>query len=88
MALIKSSFVLLTPDLDLRISARNRLPGTVLRSIVRGAVNSEVKLQLTGDSDHGRHRHQREPAGTRAWRKRRACCAVINASHVLIAVND
>jgi molybdate transport system regulatory protein len=86
VALIKSSFVLLTPDSDLRISARNRLPGTV-HGITRGAVNSEVKLQLAGD-------RLMVAIVTNAsikelgLRKSQACCAVINASHVLIAVND
>src|SRR3974390_1903978 len=47
VALIKSSFVLLSPDSNLRISARNRLSGTIT-SITRGAVNSEVKLLLAG----------------------------------------
>ncbi|MEZ5579955.1 MAG: TOBE domain-containing protein [Candidatus Competibacteraceae bacterium] len=45
MVLIKSSFVLLSPDEKLRISARNRLYGTV-REVVPGAVNSEVQLSF------------------------------------------
>ena len=47
MVLIKSSFVLPIPGRELRISARNRLYGTV-REVVPGAVNSEVKLELPG----------------------------------------
>src|SRR5262249_34220954 len=44
-ALIKSSFVLLTPDIGVRVSARNQIVGTV-SAIAKGAVNSEVKLAL------------------------------------------
>jgi molybdate transport system regulatory protein len=47
-ALIKASWVILVSDNDtLRISARNRLRGTVSR-ITRGAVNSEVIVTLSG----------------------------------------
>src|ERR1700683_398772 len=45
VALIKASMVLLSPDQDIRISARNRLDGTV-SAIIRGSVNCEVKLRL------------------------------------------
>jgi molybdate transport system regulatory protein len=86
MALIKSSFVLLAPGAELRISARNRLPGTV-HTIVRGAVNSEVRLQLTGDRVIIAV-VTNESLKELGLRKRQTCCAVINASHVLIAVND
>src|ERR1017187_472611 len=47
VALIKSSFVMLTPDRDVRTSARNRLPG-VVAAVIPGSVNCEVKLQLAG----------------------------------------
>ena len=86
MALIKSSFVLLAPDAGLRISARNRLAGTV-RSIVRGAVNSEVKLQLRGDRTIVAI-VTNESLRELGLRRQQPCCAVINASHVLVAVND
>ena len=39
VTLIKASFVLLSPELDIRISARNRLAGSV---------NCEIKVQLAG----------------------------------------
>lgn len=86
IALIKSSFVLLSPELDLRISARNRLPG-VVASVTRGAVNSEVKLQLAG----GRTIVAIVTAASLAelrLRKGSPCCALIKSSHVLIAVTD
>lgn len=85
-ALIKSSFVLLSSDPNPRISARNKLVGTVSR-IVKGAVNSEVKIALpggrtlaaivTGDG--------LKELGLKAGS---VCCAVVKASHVLIAVHD
>jgi molybdate transport system regulatory protein len=86
VALIKSSFVLLSPDLHIRISARNRLPG-IVSSITRGAVNSEVKLQLAG----GRTLFAIVTAdGLKELQLRKGspCCALIKSSHVLIAVND
>lgn len=86
IALIKSSFVLLSADPKPLISARNRLTGTV-SSIARGAVNSEVKVQLAGGrtlvaivTDDGL-----KELGLKLGS---VCCAVIKASHVLIAVND
>ncbi len=45
IALVKSSSVLLLTDETLRISARNRLWGTVSR-VVEGGVNAEVTLDL------------------------------------------
>jgi molybdate transport system regulatory protein len=86
IALIKSSFVLLSADPNPRISARNRLPGKVT-AISPGAVNSEVKLQLAGGrtliaiiTDDG--------VKELGLKEGSECCAVIKASHVLIAVND
>jgi molybdate transport system regulatory protein len=86
IALIKSSFVLLSPDPNVRVSARNRLAGTVT-SITRGSVNSEVKLSLAGGrtlaaivTNEGIKELGLEENGR--------CCAIIKASHVLVAVND
>lgn len=86
VALIKSSFVLLSTDTNIRISARNRLPGSVIE-ITKGAVNSEVKLQLSG----GRTLVAivtNESIRELALKAGNDCCAIINSSHVLIAVND
>jgi len=86
VALIKSSMVLLSPDQDIRISARNRLDGTV-SAIIRGAVNCEVKLRL------GAERVLTAIITEEALKELdlavgRPCTALIKASHVLIAVND
>jgi molybdate transport system regulatory protein len=86
VALIKASSILLSPDAKLRISARNQLRGTVSK-VIRGAVNSEIKLQLPGGrtlaaivtNDAVDELHIVEAA---------ACTALVKASHVLIAVND
>jgi molybdate transport system regulatory protein len=86
VALIKASMVLLSPDQDIRISARNRLDGTV-SAIIRGGVNCEVKLQL------GAERVLTAIITEEALRELdlavgQPCTALIKASHVLIAVND
>ncbi len=86
VALIKSSFVLLSPDPDIRISARNRLPGTVA-SIAPGAVNCEVKLQLAGSRTLIAI-VTREGLKQLGLRSGSPCVALVKASHVLIAVND
>ena len=86
VALIKSSLILLSPDQHIKISARNRLSGTI-SAIVHGSVNSEVKIQLHGGrvltaiitADGLKELDLAE--GT-------PCTALIKASHVLIAVND
>jgi molybdate transport system regulatory protein len=85
-ALIKSSFVLLSPDPNVRISARNRLCGTITE-IIRGSVNSEAIVQLPGarrltaivTNDSVKELGLTVGA---------PCCALIKASHVLIAVSD
>jgi molybdate transport system regulatory protein len=85
-ALIKSSFVMLTVDQTLRVSARNRLCG-VVSSVTVGAVNSEVKLALAG----GRTLTAivtNEAVRELALSEGSPCCALVKASHVLIGVND
>ena len=86
VALIKASFILLSVDLNSRISARNKLEG-IVSAIVHGSVNSEVKVQLAGErvltaivtADGLKDLDLTE--GSR-------CCALVEASHVLMAVND
>lgn len=86
IALIKSSFVMLTTDTKLRVSARNRLPG-VVTELTPGTVNCEVKLQLPGGRTlvaiitKDAQKELKLAAGM-------PCCALIKSSHVLIAVND
>ncbi|MGO9593485.1 MAG: TOBE domain-containing protein, partial [Steroidobacteraceae bacterium] len=78
--------ILLSPDPDIRISARNRLRGSVT-AVIPGAVNCEIKLQLPGargltaivTSDAV------EELGLV---KGAAFTALIKASHILVAVND
>ncbi|MFT3931136.1 MAG: TOBE domain-containing protein [Spongiibacteraceae bacterium] len=86
IAIIKSSFVILSPDKNVRISARNRLVGTVVKTIA-GAVNSEVKVELPGGriltaviTNESMQEFGFVPGSE--------CCALVKASHVIIAVND
>ena len=86
VALIKASFILLSPDPNIRISARNRLRG-VISEIIPGAVNGEVKLSLAGGrvltavvTLDALKELQLVPGGE--------CTALIKSSHVLVAVND
>ncbi|MFP4160363.1 MAG: TOBE domain-containing protein [Ectothiorhodospira sp.] len=85
--LIKSSFVVLDGMTgDLRVSARNRLPGTVAH-VGAGPVNAEVKLDL----GHGRVLTAivTREALDEGWLIQGAgACALIKASHVLLAVTD
>lgn len=86
VAIIKASFVILSPDKNVRISARNRLVGTIVKTIA-GAVNSEVKIELPGGriltaviTNESLQEFGFVPGGE--------CCALVKASHVIIAVND
>ena len=84
-ALIKASWVILTDGQGLKVSARNNLSGTVAK-ITKGAVNSEVILNLTGGrqlvtiitnaSVDSLGLKEGAPAG-----------ALIKASHVIVAVD-
>lgn len=84
-ALIKASWVILTAaDSGLKTSARNHLTGTVTK-VARGAVNSEVVLDLGGGRQlvaiitNASLDHLSLKEGGRAG-------ALIKASHVIIAV--
>lgn len=84
LALVKAPWVVLATGEDLRVSARNRLAGTV-EHITAGAVNAEVRLALPGGGtlvaivthDAVQELQLREGA---------AATALINASHVILAV--
>ena len=86
VALIKASFIVLSPDAHVRVSARNQLRGTI-SSIQHGSVNAEVKILLPSariltaiiTTDALAELGLVEGA---------ACSALIKSSHVLIAVND
>lgn len=85
-ALIKSSFVLLSPDANIRISARNRLSGTIV-AVIPGAVNAEVKLRLaSGEVLNAIVTLEAvQELGLSAGL---LCTALIKSSHVLVAVED
>jgi molybdate transport system regulatory protein len=86
LALIKASFVLLSPDENIRISARNHLRGTVVTATA-GSINSEVKIRLAA----GRVLTAvvtNEGLKELGLAEGSACSAFIKSSHVLVAVND
>ena len=85
MALIKASFVLLSPDPDVRISACNRLTGTI-SALMPGAVNCEVKLLLPGNRTLSAV-ITNESAEELGLALGQPCTALIKASHVIIAVD-
>jgi molybdate transport system regulatory protein len=85
-AVVKSSFVILADaDPSLRTSARNQIPGTVIRH-QRGAVNDEVVLQIDeGQTITATITHQSaEDLGIKPGL---ALTALIKASHVILAVD-
>lgn len=84
-ALVKSSFVLLSPDPDIRISARNRLHGTVV-TLIPGAVNSELKLELAGGKILTAV-VTKESIEEFSFAPGQPCTALIKASHVIIAID-
>lgn len=83
-ALVKAPWVILTTDDNLKTSARNRLCGTVVRC-QEGAVNAEVVLELPGGKlvtsivTNDSVRTLGLAIGARA-------CALIKASHIILAV--
>lgn len=84
-ALIKSSFVLLAPaDAVGRISARNKLYGTVVRR-EDGAVNSEIVLDIGGGKTVAAI-VTKESAEELNLNPGDAACALVKASHVILAV--
>jgi len=85
-ALIKSSFILLSPDAGIRISARNRLPGTVVE-VMPGTVNAEVKLRLASGTILSAIVTM-ESVLELGLAVGQPCTALIKSSHVLIAVDD
>lgn len=85
-ALVKASWVILTTAEPATLtSARNRLCGRV-EKLGKGAVNSEVTLALPG----GKHLTAvitNGSAKSLALKKGVAACALIKASHVIVAVD-
>lgn len=83
-ALFKAPWVILTRELKMKSSARNQLSGEIVR-ITEGAVNSEVVVELTGGkllSAVVTNESLIEMALTTGIK----VCALIKASHVILAV--
>lgn len=84
-ALIKSSFVLLAPEGETgRTSARNVIAGTVVRH-EDGAVNSEVVLDIGGGKTLAAI-ITKESARALGLKVGERACALIKASHIILAV--
>jgi len=86
IALVKASSLLLLTDETLRISARNRLWGTVQR-IVSGPVNAEVTLDL-GQGRSAGAVITRESLDGLALAEGVRACAAFKVSSVILAVVD
>jgi molybdate transport system regulatory protein len=83
-ALIKAPWVIVTTDDTLKTSARNRLCGTVVRC-QEGAVNAEVVIELPG----GKlvvATVTNESVRELALAEGKRACALIKASHIILAV--
>lgn len=85
-ALIKSSFVILARAGEVgRTSARNVIPGTVVRR-EDGAVNSEIVLDI-GEGKSIAAIITKESATSLDFKVGDAACALIKASHIILAVD-
>lgn len=86
VALIKSSFVILAPaEVAHRTSARNVLAGTVIKH-EDGAVNSEIVLDIGGGKTIAAI-VTKESAETLGLAVGDPACALIKASHIILAVD-
>jgi len=85
-ALVKASWVILTSDEGLKTTARNQLCGTVVRCQT-GPVNSEVVIELPGGKlvaaivTSDSIQTMKLKVGMRA-------CALIKASHIILAISN
>jgi molybdate transport system regulatory protein len=86
LALIKASFVLLATGDVANVGTRNRLRGTVA-SIAHGPVNSEVKVKLAGTRTLVAVISSQSVADMKLA-PGADVHALVNASHVIVAVND
>ena len=82
--LIKASWPILVAGSLPRSSARNQLPGTV-KSLKPGPVNTEVVLELAAGAEFVVIITSGSEAAL-AFRPGDAACALIKASHVILAV--
>ncbi len=85
VAIIKASFVTLSPDREVKVSTRNRLWGAIIKT-TPGAVNSEVKVELPG-SRVITAVITNESLDEFDFTEGSECCALIKASHVILAVH-
>ena len=83
-ALIKAPWVIVTADDSLKTSARNRLCGKVARC-VKGAVNSELVIELPGGKMVVAV-VTNESIEELGLKEGVSACALIKASHVILAV--
>ncbi|MOA20116.1 Molybdenum-pterin-binding protein MopA [compost metagenome] len=85
IALVKAPWVMLmTEGSDIRLSARNCLPGTV-KSVADGAVNAEVVLTLDGGTEVVAV-VTRDAVSELGLAPGVSATAVIKASHVILGV--
>lgn len=85
VAVIKASSVLVSTDETLRLSARNRLAGTVSR-IETGAVNSEVDVKVGGNTFVAViTKHSAENMKLAVGQ---TVDVIVKASHVLVGVRE
>jgi molybdenum-pterin binding domain len=83
VAVIKASSVLVSTDETLRLSARNRLAGTISR-VETGAVNSEVDVKVGGNTFVAIiTKHSAEEMKLAVGQ---AVNVIVKASHVLVGV--
>jgi molybdate transport system regulatory protein len=85
IALVKAPWVIITTDTGLKTSARNRLCGTVARC-TEGAVNSEVVIDLPG-SKSVTSIVTKDSVRSLGLKVGVPACALIKASHIILAVN-
>jgi molybdate transport system regulatory protein len=84
-ALVKAPWVIVTTDEGMKTSARNRLCGTVSRC-VEGAVNGEVVIDLPGGKSVTAS-VTNESIQSLGLKEGMRACALIKASHIILAVN-
>lgn len=84
-ALVKAPWVIVTTDEGMKTSARNRLCGIVSRC-VEGTVNGEVVIDLPGGKSVAAI-VTNESIQSLALKEGVRACALIKASHIILAVN-
>ena len=85
VALVKSSWIILSTDKDVGTSARNKLAGTV-EKITRGKVNTEIQLNL-GEEKNLSCILTNESVKSLGLKKRQEAYALFKASSVILMVD-